>query len=1037
MDIINSYIYEGLNVAPIPYSPKTGETIVTLAVRSSVVDENLVNFPILVNLSKTIADWRKLISIRFYSVDGTVQYYAEIENIEMAAYEGNIWVKIPNVSSTTDTKFIMILGYMEYWLNVVAQGGDPPAMSTLASIAVSDYIDFTQPEVWDSNAKMIQHMHDTVDSNTTVTDSTNNDNTGVKSYGGRPAETAGFVSQAQGFHLGYDSEINFGSAASLNLSNTFTLELWSDTTVDCYLIGKYDEDNSANLYPASFALKVNKTLSKVYFYYKEGDTEKIVTWENIIFSEWTYYALTVSGTSVTLYIDGFPISTQTLANQIETLPSDSLRLASKSGVSDYFELESLSGVVDEVRVSDSARLAAWIKATYYSVSGQMLIIPEIKETILINHSLISVNLTNFPHLIDLSEHPFIWQSIIFDADRKRIKVTNVVEDTEYYAEWQQFDSLLQTGILWVQIPSISSTEDTLFVLHVGLDYENTSYIGDTGNIAGKTTWDANFKGIYHLNGDYVGTIGEVKDSGQGEYHMKGGSVGLYNLPTKVDGKIGYAPDFDSDSTSSESGYDPSGDTALTFEAIFKCDDTNPSPQIILFQGYQGLTPQASLYISGSRLYGKITLGDITYGFSGVNIALDTWNYVAMAWESGVTDGHRFIINGSVVESNTRTGAIAVKTSSRDTIIGNNDGDSFNGIIDETRVSNIKRSDAWLMATYYTCFRVLAINSADLNTDLPTLTCGITAEFVDSNNTGDVEITMPTLSLELSAGADLTVEIPSLTCTAYGLSSIDAELPALLCSISGAYSLDTAVPPLSMTGEVTGGSVFTASLSAITASMIGVSRLSVIDCEIPAMKMEAESYSCQVDIACELPDLIMTANVGALVTTELPVITAVCVGFNSKVANINAMLPRLTHIAYSGVYSEAIFPSLECSVEASTPIIGNISANLAALSICLNGDFKTNPKLIADIPALQATGSMNAGAISNLKIFLPKFNLAISSITGELSDLIGLMPSIHVKMTTSESGLMNIKTTLPNIEMLAAINNENKSTILRHIRGEIR
>lgn len=172
-----------------------------LTINGGLVSGGLTDFPVLVKLDSSFFDFNKAKSngedVRFTSSDGTSQLKYEIERWNKPAGKAEIWVKLPSISSGSDTVFYVYYG----------------------NIGASDAQDPTN--VWDSNYMMVQHLEEP---SGTVTDSSSNHNDG--NYSGAQRDVDGKVDGADGFN-GVNNYVFVPHSNSLNFgTGSFTISVW-------------------------------------------------------------------------------------------------------------------------------------------------------------------------------------------------------------------------------------------------------------------------------------------------------------------------------------------------------------------------------------------------------------------------------------------------------------------------------------------------------------------------------------------------------------------------------------------------------------------------------------------------------------------------------------------------------------------------------------------------------------------------------------------------------------------------------------------
>ncbi len=175
-----------------------------------------------------------------------------------------------------------------------------------------------------------------------------------------------------------------------------------------------------------------------------------------------------------------------------------------------------------------------------------------RKMIIINHSQVTEDLTDFPVLIcreadaDLaSEAQSSGSDIMFISDDNT---------TKYNHEIESYNATTGELTAWVKIPHLSANVDTVLYMYYG-----NAVCGDQQNVSG--TWDENYKMVHHLD-ETVGTLYDSTSCGNNA--TNDGAV--YNSSAKIDG--GY--DF-TDSGNINCGNDNSLDitNTLTLEAWVK------------------------------------------------------------------------------------------------------------------------------------------------------------------------------------------------------------------------------------------------------------------------------------------------------------------------------------------------------------------------------------------------------------------------------------------------------------------------------------
>jgi len=311
------------------------------------IDSDLTSFPITVFLSSSNFDFSKARSdgydIRFVANDGMTLLSYERERHDSSNQVAEYHVRIPTVSSSSDTELYI------YYGNSNAQDISNP------------------PAVWDSNYKAVWHMDDWTSS--TIKDARaiyHGTKTGVN----EPQQIDGKIGKGQSFDGSNDKITISGNPIGVNYTDPFTVELWMKTnsaTTYQWLFGKYQGINPSGYY--GWFLAVSDTGKLVFVTNKSQIADTQIYSDNTISAATWYYVAAVLDSSRTMkmYVNGVQ-QTQTGTGQDGSPNPYNTNIGyNQSGNNIYF-----NGVIDEVRASYGARSAAWIKATYYTTSNSLL-----------------------------------------------------------------------------------------------------------------------------------------------------------------------------------------------------------------------------------------------------------------------------------------------------------------------------------------------------------------------------------------------------------------------------------------------------------------------------------------------------------------------------------------------------------------------------------------------------------------------------------------------------------------------------------------
>jgi len=293
--------------------------------------ENLVDFPMLVVLDAGVIDYSLVQNagedLRFVDEDGLTVLAHEIERWDEAG-TSYVWVRVPQIdaSSTSDHVFL-------YY------GHDQAP-------------DAQQPDaVWSNGYVGVWHLApDLLDSSSHTNNGTDHGTTDRSGRIGRARELDG------------TDWIDAGSDSSLQVTGQLTIEAW--VAIDDpngagaqRVLSKKPEWNSGQGYNLEYK-PTDNNVTNVTSGSNYGRADGID-----LDTSWHWLAATVDGTAATIYVDGIDETDDGVCDALVAGPQ-ALNIGRRSGVGDYYV-----GGLDEVRLSDVARSAAWIRAQHLSMTG--------------------------------------------------------------------------------------------------------------------------------------------------------------------------------------------------------------------------------------------------------------------------------------------------------------------------------------------------------------------------------------------------------------------------------------------------------------------------------------------------------------------------------------------------------------------------------------------------------------------------------------------------------------------------------------------
>lgn len=314
-----------------------------ITINSSSLTASVSNYPLLIKLNSGRVDYSKTQNagqdIRF--VDPSDPNTVLPCQIEKWDESGNsyVWVKIPQIDAASSADYLWM-----YYGNASASDGQDAA------------------NVWDSNFRGVYHASE-ITSATSLADSTSNaNNMTTKS---NLTGATGQISGAQSFN-GTNSTVSAPDNATLDLT-TFTVSAWINATTlsagNWKTIACKDASGNPNycmqIEPSNH-LDFNACSSSCGTFAEATGTTTLVT------GSWYYVTGTYDGSSIRVYVNGTDDSGSSTTTFTPLNSTAAFALGQSSAG------ERWSGLIDEPRVSTSARSPSWIKADYLSQSDTML-----------------------------------------------------------------------------------------------------------------------------------------------------------------------------------------------------------------------------------------------------------------------------------------------------------------------------------------------------------------------------------------------------------------------------------------------------------------------------------------------------------------------------------------------------------------------------------------------------------------------------------------------------------------------------------------
>lgn len=335
-----------------------------------------------------------------------------------------------------------------------------------------------------------------------------------------------------------------------------------------------------------------------------------------------------------------------------------------------------------------------------------------RREITIDHTLIDGALVNFPILLYLGTSSGTGStdvSAIFTelgANNLKIAVTTDDGETECYVEIETWDNGNNKAWLWIKVPAISNSVDTVLYLYYDSTHDdNTDYVGIITSVPGKAVWDGDFVIVMHLKEAGSGVADEFKDSTSNGHH---GSI-LIGTPDQIDGKISKGQNFvDTNKDTIQIPDHADFDLAekITIECWLNLDsnDDNTRGMATRMESSSGdawtLTKRKN---AEGNTFGWYLNGGAGGALSSEAIPTEEWHHWMMTYDKNAGSNQAKLYKDGELDGQAAYSA-DISVNNQPIVLGrwksNFDGYYLDGSIDEFRMSKIVRTPEWAKATFY-------------------------------------------------------------------------------------------------------------------------------------------------------------------------------------------------------------------------------------------------------------------------------------------------------------------------------------------------
>lgn len=303
------------------------------------------------------------------------------------------------------------------------------------------------------------------------------------------------------------------------------------------------------------------------------------------------------------------------------------------------------------------------------------------------------NLANFPVMVDLQNLPTQFFSNV-NSDGGDIRVTAGDGLTELPVEIVSIDKVGKKGELYFKADALATSTANTFYIY----YKNTSasLYADNAAYGKNNVWSNGFVLATHMADLTTNSVENSKGTPNGTKTSANNPQGV------TTGKLYDAQDFSGDAVDFASLL--TGDI-FSFSGWIKADNLTGSGETATFgysifgnssSNYTWLTAGGTGYTSELRFCAFNSGSTCSAATAGANLAVGNWYHVAVSTtRNGATkilvngeEKASFIASSAVLNGNFTVGDLRAGR-----------GIQFDGMIDEVRVSNVIRSNAWLNAEF--------------------------------------------------------------------------------------------------------------------------------------------------------------------------------------------------------------------------------------------------------------------------------------------------------------------------------------------------
>ncbi|MCA9366657.1 DUF2341 domain-containing protein [Candidatus Kaiserbacteria bacterium] len=328
-------------------------------------------------------------------------------------------------------------------------------------------------------------------------------------------------------------------------------------------------------------------------------------------------------------------------------------------------------------------------------------------------SAVDETVTDFPVYVDLSHFDTtFWNNVT--SDGRDIRVTTDDGSTEVPSELVSIDTSGKTGELYFKAPTLSTTTDRTFYIY----FDNTSATAPVPNspYGSENVWSNAYTAVYHFaegNVDGINNVGAYRDSTANSNDAEDdtfatGETGYIGNGVQLLRSNGTSTGIDGSDSVDIPVTALNGEAEATYGIWYQTTNTTIQHTLL----------SASGAVSGNEwivwLPTATTFQQYTAGAAQTSVPIPdasdgNWSQY-IATRSGTNDDNeiRYFVDGVYYGNDTSISGTQISINPNGLVIGmEQDGEdstndlnqTLDGYIDEVRVANVVRSDAWVAAEY--------------------------------------------------------------------------------------------------------------------------------------------------------------------------------------------------------------------------------------------------------------------------------------------------------------------------------------------------